>query len=173
MLRYWYKNAKLLFVGINPHFGSFNRGVPFSNNKLFWYLLARAGLIAEPEAELKNDKRLQEIYAQKFHKVYQLGFVNVIDRPTRDISALKKGEEIKGRKKIQKIIKQTKPPVVCFIGKIAYQKFSGKEKVSFGWQKRLGESKIFLMHFPLRGKASVRVEELKEAAKAAQIDLKK
>lgn len=124
MIRYHYNNAKILFVGINPHFGSFSRSVPFSNNKLFWYLLARAGIIAESEAELKDDEKLREIYRQKFNRVYQLGFVNVIDRPTRDINALKKGEEIKGRKKIRKIISEVKPPVVCFIGKIAYQKFS-------------------------------------------------
>jgi TDG/mug DNA glycosylase family protein len=29
------KNAKILFVGINPHPGSYRRGVPFSNNKMF------------------------------------------------------------------------------------------------------------------------------------------
>lgn len=33
------KNARILFVGINPHPGSFRRGVPFSNNKMFWYRL--------------------------------------------------------------------------------------------------------------------------------------
>ena len=43
MIRYRYKNAKILFVGINPHPGSFRRGVPFSNNKMFWYLLSDAG----------------------------------------------------------------------------------------------------------------------------------
>jgi double-stranded uracil-DNA glycosylase len=39
MIRYVYKKPEILFVGINPHPGSFNRRVPFSNNKLFWYLL--------------------------------------------------------------------------------------------------------------------------------------
>ena len=44
------KNAKILFVGINPHPGSYRRGVPFSNNKMFWYLLNRAGLLDEVKA---------------------------------------------------------------------------------------------------------------------------
>ena len=39
------KKAKILFVGINPHPGSYRRGVPFSNNKMFWYLLNRAGFL--------------------------------------------------------------------------------------------------------------------------------
>ena len=36
------KNARILFVGINPHPGSYRRSVPFSNNKMFWYLLNRS-----------------------------------------------------------------------------------------------------------------------------------
>ena len=49
--------VKILFVGINPHPGSWDRcGVPFSNNKMFWYLLNRAGLLQEAEHDLKNDQ---------------------------------------------------------------------------------------------------------------------
>jgi TDG/mug DNA glycosylase family protein len=45
--------ARILFLGINPHPGSYRRGVPFSNNKMFWYLLNRAGLLQEAEEDLK------------------------------------------------------------------------------------------------------------------------
>lgn len=169
MIRYQFRNAKLLFVGINPHHGSFARGVPFSNNKLFWYLLNRAGLINEEIKELKDDKKLKNIYEKKFSKIYKLGFVNVINRPTRDITELKKGEEQSGRKRIRRIIKAGKPQVVCFIGKVAYQKFSGLKDFTFGWQEDSFSSKVFVMHFPLRGKASVRVRELRQIARAAQL----
>ena len=60
------KNARILFVGINPHPGSYRRGVPFSNNKMFWYLLNRAGLLDEVEIDLKSDKSLKHIYDKKF-----------------------------------------------------------------------------------------------------------
>ena len=56
------ENARILFVGINPHPGSYRRGVPFSNNKMFWYLLNRAGLLQEAESDLKNDQLLKGIY---------------------------------------------------------------------------------------------------------------
>jgi double-stranded uracil-DNA glycosylase len=56
------RNARILFVGINPHPGSYQRGVPFSNNKMFWYLLNRIGLLREAESDLKNDQLLKEIY---------------------------------------------------------------------------------------------------------------
>ena len=54
MIRYRYKNPKILFVGINPHPGSFSRSVPFSNNKMFWYLLSDAGLLKETRDELRT-----------------------------------------------------------------------------------------------------------------------
>jgi TDG/mug DNA glycosylase family protein len=104
MIHYQHKNAKLLFVGINPHPGSFNRGVPFSNNKQFWYLLSSAGLIDESRDELREDAQLVKVYKNKFNKIYELGLVNIIERPTINITLLKNGEEQKGRQKIKKII---------------------------------------------------------------------
>lgn len=164
MIRYHYRHSKLLFVGINPHGGSFSRGVPFSNNKMFWYLLSRAGLINESKEELRDDKKLKEIYDEKFNRVYQLGLVNIVDRPTRDVSFLEKGEEVQGVLRLKSIIQNHKPPVVCFVGKITYQKFSGMKNVTFGWQPDFCNSKIYVIHFPLRGEASIRVDELNEIA---------
>jgi TDG/mug DNA glycosylase family protein len=58
MIHYQYHNSKLLFIGINPHEGSYRRAVPFSNNKMFWYLLNQAGLIKEKVEDLRNDEKL-------------------------------------------------------------------------------------------------------------------
>ena len=90
------KNAKILFVGINPHPGSYRRGVPFSNNKMFWYLLNRAGLLEEAERDLKNDESLKQLYDNRFVRKYALNFVNLVDRPTVDVTELEKGEEQAG-----------------------------------------------------------------------------
>lgn len=167
MIRYLYKQPKILFVGINPHFGSFDRGVPFSNNKSFWYLLSDAGIIQEKRDELRDDESLKRMYTKKFNAVYRLGFVNIIDRPTRDVSELEKGEELPGRKKISRIIGAEMPKVVCFIGKITYEKYTGSKDFSFGWQNSINGAKIFVMHFPLRGEAVVRIRELRKIAQAA------
>ena len=86
------KNARILFVGINPHPGSYRCGVPFSNNKMFWYLLNRAGLLQEAEGDLRNDQLLKAMYDKKFLPKYRLNFVNLVDRPTIDVTKLKKGE---------------------------------------------------------------------------------
>ena len=169
MIHYLHKKPKILFVGINPHFGSYNRGIPFSNNKLFWYLLSDAGLIEEKRDELRNDETLKRIYQEKFNEVYGLGFVNIIRRPTRDVTKLKKSEELPGRKKITRIIDVEAPKVVCFIGKVTYEKYTGRKGFTFGWQDSIGKSKVFVMHFPLRGEAIVRIRELKEIAQAASL----
>jgi TDG/mug DNA glycosylase family protein len=158
-------NMKILFVGINPHHGSFRRGVPFSNNKMFWYLLNRAGIIHESIRDLKDDVRLKHIYTEKFNQEYRLGFVNLVNRATRDVSQLMKGEENAGRKQVISIIKEYKPQVVCFIGRISFEKFSQSKDFDFGWQQDIYKSRTFLMHFPIRGRADVRVRELREICK--------
>ena len=166
MIRYKIsKNMRVLFVGINPSPGTYARGVPFSNNKTFWYLLNRAGLINEEFSDLKDDVKLKIIYNTKFNPVYKFGLVNIINRPTPSVSSLVKGEENTGRIKISKIIKKYKPRVVCFIGKITYEKYSHEKKFDFGWQSDIYDSKSFVMHFPLHGKASVRIRDLKLIAK--------
>ena len=69
------KKCKNPVVGINPHPDSYRRGVPFSNNKMFWYLLNRVGLLQEAEKDLKNDRLLKRIYNEKFLPEYGLNFV--------------------------------------------------------------------------------------------------
>ncbi len=161
------KNARIMFIGINPHYGSYRRGIPFSNNKMFWYLLNRAGIISENADTLRNDVGLKRIYRNKFLQVYNLNFTNIITRPSRDVSQLKRGEENNGRKRILRSISANKPNVVCFIGKITYSKFIGNNDFKFGWQDDIYGSKVYVMHFPIRGKAQVRIRELKEVNRVA------
>lgn len=86
MIHYQFHKPKILFVGINLHYGSFSKGIPFSNNKMFWYLLNKAGIIKENIRDLRDDKALKQIYLNKFNHIYRLGIVNVINRPTLAIT---------------------------------------------------------------------------------------
>jgi TDG/mug DNA glycosylase family protein len=162
------KNARILFVGINPHPGSFGRGVPFSNNKMFWYLLNRAGLLQESETDLRNDRSLRAIYDKKFLPEYRLNFVNLVDRPTLNVTELHKGEAQAGIRRALRIIRTCKPKVICFIGKIVFQTFFSSKRCDWGWQKDIAGTPAYLMHFPLRGPASVRVSELRELKHATE-----
>lgn len=158
------KNARILFVGINPHPGSDRRGVPFSNNKMFWYLLNQAGLLQESMTDLKDDSKLKHIYDDKFAQLYHLNFVNLVDRPTVDVTELHKGEELPGVQRLLGMIHTLTPGAICFIGKIALNTFQGSRTCDWGWQPDIEGSKAYLMHFPIRGPAEVRVEELREVA---------
>jgi len=157
---------KILFIGINPHPGSDRRGVPFSNNKMFWYLLSDAGLLDESREILKDDAMLKHIYENDFKNKYKFGLINLVDIPSVTAAEIDKTKIIPGREKILHAIKRYKPRVVCFIGKINFQLFSGSSDVSYGWQSDIDQSKIYVAHAPHRGLASVRIKEFKEIKKA-------
>ena len=134
---------------------------------MFWYLLNRAGLLREEESDLKSDLLLKRIYDKRFLDYYRLNFVNLVDRPTIDVTELKKGEEQAGVRRVSKIIRTCKPKVVCFIGKIACKTFHGRRQCDWGWQTPIAGARVYLMHFPIRGPAEVRVKELREIKRAA------
>ena len=134
---------------------------------MFWYLLARAGLLNEVESDLKNDESLKHIYENKFVPKYALNFINLVDRPTKDVTELKKGEGQAGIERALETIRIRKPKVVCFIGKITLNIFRGSRACDYGWQPNIANSRVYLMHFPIRGPASVRVIELSEVRVAS------
>jgi TDG/mug DNA glycosylase family protein len=162
------KNSLIMLVGINPHNGSYRRGVPFSNNKMFWYLLSRAGIIDEPVVLLRDDAELKKMYENRFAQVYRLNFINLVDRPTVDVSELKKGEETYGIKRMLRAVKSYKPRLVCFVGKVTYEKFCKDASAAYGYKGNLFGSKVYLCHFPIRGPASVRIKELKKVIRIAK-----
>lgn len=134
---------------------------------MFWYLLNRAGLLDEVEGDLQSDESLKRIYDEDFVPKYALNFVNLVDRPTRDVTELKKGESQAGPKRVLEIIRTGKPKIVCFIGKITLNTFRGSRACDYGWQKDISNSRVYLMHFPIRGPAAVRVRELTEVKRAS------
>jgi TDG/mug DNA glycosylase family protein len=95
---------------------------------MFWYLLNRAGLLNEMESDLKNDESLKRIYDEKFIPQYGLNFVNLVNRPTVDVTELEKGEEQMGVRRTIKLIRTHRPKVVCFIGKVTFNKFHGSRE---------------------------------------------
>jgi double-stranded uracil-DNA glycosylase len=160
-------NSKLLFIGTNPSPGTYRRKVPFSNNKSFWYLLHDAGLLPEDHYILQNDALLKHIFYKKFTKIYNLGLINLVFRPTKSVAEIKRKEAIPGGVAIVTAIKKYKPKVVCFIGKGTYQLFIQKSHCHYGWQPDIDSSKVYVMHSPLHGFSRVRVRELTIVGKAA------
>lgn len=129
---------------------------------MFWYLLNRAGILEEEESDLRNDARLKHLYEQKLVARYRLNLINLIDRPTRDVTQLRRGDEKRGVQRALRIIRKYKPRVVCFIGKVTFNTFRGSTRCDYGWQENLFHSRVYVAHFPLRGLASIRVREFRE-----------
>ena len=168
------RNALIMFVGINPHPGSYVRTVPFSNNKMFWYILARSGVINESEEDLKDDIKLKEIYENKLVQAYNVNFINLVDRPTRGVSEIERGEERPGLARFISAVKRYRPKLICFVGKITYQKFTGLKRTSYGFKPDIEGIPAYVSRFPIRGKASVRIREMKMLlSKAKSISLQK
>ena len=85
-------------------------------------------------------------------------------------SELKCSEAAPGTKRIYGAIKKYHPHIVCFVGKVTYGLFIGlpSGKVSYRWQPDINSSKIYVMHSPNHGYASIRVKELEEMYKASK-----
>ena len=79
---------------------------------------------------------------------------------------LEKGEEREGVRRALGIIRIYRPKVVCFIGKVAFNTFCGSRKCDWGWQTEIGGARVYLMHFPTRGAAAIRIKELAELRQA-------
>jgi len=165
------KQTALLFIGINPSPGTYERGIPFSNNKTFWYLLHDAGILPQNRNELRDDEKLRALYHKKFVQEYGLGLMNVIARPTRTVSQLKMHEALEGAKRIRLAIRKYQPLVVCFVGKATYKLFAQIGHTEYGWQEPVEGSNVFVMHFPLHGPSSIRIAELREVAAKSGIKL--
>ena len=112
---------------------------------------------------------LKKIFTEKFTKIYHLGLINLVYRPTKSVSEIKQKEAISGNMRIISIIKYYRMPVVCFIGKGTYQLFTQTLHCEYGWQPNIGSSKVFVMHSPIHGFANIRVGELKKIAKASKL----
>jgi TDG/mug DNA glycosylase family protein len=119
------------------------------------------GLLQEAESDLKNDQLLMGIYDKKFLPEYGLKFVNLVDRPTIDVTELKKGE---GQAGVRRTYRQK---VVCFIGKVAFKTFCSSRTCDWGRQTEIGGARVYLMYFPIRGAAAIRVKELTEVKRAS------
>ncbi len=67
------------------------------------------------------------------------------------MSQLRKRKGSRGRGCILGEIMGCSPKVVCFVGRMTYTKFTGNNDFEFGWQENIGNSKAYVMHFPMRG----------------------
>ncbi|KAI9332929.1 uracil-DNA glycosylase-like protein [Pilaira anomala] len=115
-------NASVLFVGINPSLEP-SQGFFGTPKNQFFSLLKASGFY-----QAENDTVA--------HEVYNMGFINYVDRPTKSEKDLGKEELSEGKRRLQNIVEEYQPRVVCFVGKkcCKYQLYVAgtKNDIEFG-----------------------------------------
>ena len=67
-----------------------------------------------------------------------------------------------------RMAREKRPKVVCFVGRVTYEKFAHKKRFEFGLQReRILGLLVFVARFPIRGPSGIRIRELKRLKKIA------
>ena len=123
----------VVFVGINPGLASAAKGHHYAGpGNHFWPLLYEAGFVPEP-LTYEDDWRCPQ---------FGVGLTNLVDRPSRGIDDLSRGEMREGAGRLREKLRRCRPRVVCFNGKLIYELFAG-HRCEFGLQpERLPEGTL-------------------------------
>jgi TDG/mug DNA glycosylase family protein len=127
----------LVFVGINPSVYSAERGQYFARpSNAFWRCLHAAGLVPVPLGPADGPRL----------PAFGIGLTDLVKRPTPGAAALTADDFAAGRAALYVRLLACAPRVVCFVGKLAYERFSGRRAVAYGHQpERIGDSAVFVM----------------------------
>ncbi len=120
------KDLMIVFVGINPGLKSAMEGHNFSGrSNRFWKVLHQAGftphqIIPQSDATILN---------------YGYGLTTAVARATVRADELSKEEFHASIEQFKHKIEKYKPRYLAFLGKPAYQAFSGKKVIQWGLQE--------------------------------------
>ena len=137
---------KVVFCGINPGRVSAAAGAHFANPRNdFWRLLHDAGFTP----------RLL-VPAEQFEVVhFGLGLTNATHRTTRGSGDLRRTDFKESASRLEALAEELRPRWIAFVGKEAYRGAFGK-RAAFGEQeRRLGETRLFVLPSTSRANAAV------------------
>lgn len=139
---------EILFVGINPGMASGKTGHHFAGLNEFWKLLHVSGLTTE-ELKSDDDQRLPE---------WNIALVNLVPRPTKVASELKRAELHEGRRALVRKVEAMKPGVVALVGVTLYPVVFAREDRKAPMPvlppgpglkpQKIGESAVFVLPSP-------------------------
>lgn len=132
-------DLNILFVGTNPGDRSARIGHYFAGtSNMFWKLLHEARLTIE-KLSTETDYQMLD---------YGYGLTDVVKRPTRSTTELKRSDGKGARKRLDKIIEEYQPKTVAFIGKAGYRYYldEGIIPLEYGKQNiQIFSSKVYLL----------------------------
>jgi mismatch-specific thymine-DNA glycosylase len=131
-------NLKILFIGTNPGRRSAIIGHYFAGRgNAFWTMLYRSGLTNRLYTTEEDQLLLKLGY----------GLTDVIKRPSRSISEVKRKDAIGMKDRLDKTIKAASPRMDAFIGKTGYRYYLADfhRRLKYGMQEDLFGHKVFLL----------------------------
>ena len=141
---------EVVFCGINPGFVSAAAAAHFANPRNdFWRLLHAAGLTS----------RLYEP-AEQFDLLGEgIGLTNAAPRTTRGSGDLRRGDFAGAAERLERLADELQPGWIAFVGKEAYRG-TFNERPELGEQeRRLGETRLFVLPSTSPANAAVPWEE--------------
>ncbi|HET8651259.1 MAG TPA: mismatch-specific DNA-glycosylase [Gaiellaceae bacterium] len=141
---------QVVFCGINPGRRSAQAGAHFANPRNdFWRLLHEAGFTP----------RLHEPSEQHELPALGLGLTNAAYRTTSGSGDLRRADFAGSAERLERIARELEPAWIAFVGKEAYRG-AFNERAELGVQeRRLGETRLFVLPSTSPANAAVPYEE--------------
>lgn len=141
---------RVVFCGINPGYRSAAAGAHFANPRNdFWRLLHDAGFTP----------RLYSPEEQSSLLDLGLGLTNAAYRTTRGSGDLRSSDFDGSAERLERLAADLEPAVIAFVGKAAYQG-AFRERPDHGLQeRRLGETRLFVLPSTSPANAAVPYDE--------------
>jgi TDG/mug DNA glycosylase family protein len=133
---YLRKGMRMILVGSNPGDRSARVGHYYAGRgNQFWPIMYESGVIPEPIG-YEEDRRILE---------FGIGMTDLVKRPTRGVDEIERLEYAEGRVLLSEKLKEFRPLVIAFNGKMVYEKFSGRP-CKLGLQKdKLYGASVFVL----------------------------
>jgi TDG/mug DNA glycosylase family protein len=141
---------RVVFSGINPGFRSAEAAAHFANPRNdFWRLLAEADLTPRLLVPEEQWEMLELGY----------GLTNAAYRTTKGSGDLRRGDFAGSAERFERMAEELHPELISFVGKAAYEGVF-RERPDHGLQeRRLGETRLFVLPSTSPANAAVSYEE--------------
>ena len=141
---------RVVFSGINPGFRSAEAAAHFANPRTdFWRLLAEADLTPRLLVPEEQWEMLELGY----------GLTNAAYRTTKGSGDLRRGDFAGSAERFERMAEELRPDLIAFVGKAAYEGVF-RERPDHGLQeRRLGETRLFVLPSTSPANAAVSYEE--------------
>ena len=127
---------RVVFCGINPGFVSAAAGAHFANPRNdFWRLLHDAGFTPRL---LTPDEQFEALR-------YGVGLTNAALRNTRGSGDLRRGDFSGAAERLGSLAERLRPSWIAFVGKEAYRGTFGERPELGEQERRLGETRLFVL----------------------------